>query len=84
MACVRAGCPAAGAKTKALVNAGISVSAQSEWCIAFHAKAAPLSGAIKDEIMALGFMAVPMHGGPASTYMMRLAEALDEFAEQQS
>lgn len=74
--------PALDMKTKELINVGISVSAQCEWCIAFHAKNAIEAGATKDEIMTAGFMAVLMHGGPALMYMMRLAEALREFAAE--
>lgn len=68
-------------KTKELINVGISVSAQCEWCIAFHVKNALEAGADADEIMTAGFMAVLMHGGPALMYMMRLAQALDEFSD---
>lgn len=71
--------PALDLKTKELINVGISVSAQCEWCIAFHVKNALAAGASKDEIMTAGFMAVLMHGGPALMYMMRLAEAVREF-----
>lgn len=72
--------PALDMKTKELINVGISVSAQCEWCIAFHVKNALEAGASPDEIMTAGFMAVLMHGGPALMYMMRVAEALQEFA----
>lgn len=72
--------PALDMKTKELINVGISVSAQCEWCIAFHVKNALEAGASRDEIMSAGFMAVLMHGGPALMYMMRMAEALDEFS----
>ena len=72
--------PALDMKTKELINVGISVSAQCEWCIAFHVKNALEAGANRDEIMSAGFMAVLMHGGPAPMYMMRMAEALDEFS----
>jgi AhpD family alkylhydroperoxidase len=75
--------PALDVKTKELINVGISVSAQCEWCIAFHVKNALTAGAGKDEIMTTGFMAVLMHGGPALMYMMRLAEALQEFADDE-
>ena len=76
--------PALDMKTKELINVGISVSAQCEWCIAFHVKNALEAGASRDEIMSAGFMAVLMHGGPALMYMMRMAEALDEFADAKS
>lgn len=74
------GDPSLDMKTRELINIGISVSAQCEWCIAFHAKAALEAGATEDEIMSAGFMAVLMHGGPALMYMMHLADALEEFA----
>lgn len=76
--------PALDMKTKELINVGISVSAQCEWCIAFHVKNALEAGASRDEIMSAGFMAVLMHGGPALMYMMRVAEALDEFSDDKS
>lgn len=72
--------PALDMKTKELINVGISISAQCEWCIAFHAKAALDAGATPDEIMTAGFMAVLMHGGPALMYMMYLTRALEDFA----
>lgn len=65
-------------KTKELINIGISISAQCEWCIAFHARNALEAGASEDEIMSAGFMAVLMHGGPALMYMMHLRDALEE------
>jgi len=74
--------PALDLKTRELINVGISVSAQCEWCIAFHVKNALEAGATRDEIMTAGFMAVLMHGGPALMYMMQLARALDEFAAE--
>ena len=67
-------------KTKELINIGISISAQCEWCIAFHARAALDAGASEDEIISAGFMAVLMHGGPALMYMMLLRDALADFA----
>lgn len=72
--------PALDLRTKELINVGISVSAQCEWCIAFHVKNALEAGAKPDEIMTAGFMAVLMHGGPALMYMMQVAAALQEFA----
>lgn len=71
--------PSLDLRTKELINVGISVSAQCEWCIAFHVKNALAAGASPDEIISAGFMAVLMHGGPALMYMMRLVEAIREF-----
>ncbi len=66
-------------RTKELINVGLAVAAQCEWCIAFHVKQAAAAGATRDEIVEAGFMAVIMHGGPAYMYMTPLFEALDDF-----
>ena len=67
------------AKQKELINVGLSVAAQCEWCIAFHVEEAVKAGAKRDEIVEAGYMAIIMHGGPAYMYMTPLLEALDEF-----
>ncbi len=67
-------------RTKELINIGLAVAAQCEWCIAFHVEQAVKAGATRDEIVEAGFMAVIMHGGPAYMYMTPLFEALDDFA----
>lgn len=74
--------PALSAKVKELVNVGLAVAAQCEWCIAFHVKGALDAGATRDEIMEAAFQAVMMHGGPALMYLTPLREALDEFAPE--
>jgi len=66
-------------RTKELINVGLAVAAQCEWCIAFHVEQAVAAGASRDQIVEAGFMAVIMHGGPAYMYMTPLFEALDEF-----
>ena len=66
-------------RTKELINVGLAVAAQCEWCIAFHVEQAVEAGATRDEIVEAGFMAVIMHGGPAYMYMTPLFEALDDF-----
>ena len=66
-------------RTKELINVGLAVAAQCEWCIAFHVEQAVSAGAGRDEIVEAGFMAVVMHGGPAFMYMTPLFEALDAF-----
>ena len=65
-------------RTKELINVGLAVAAQCEWCIAFHVDQAVSAGATRDEIVEAGFMAVVMHGGPAYMYMTPLFEALDD------
>ena len=71
--------PALDMKQRELINIGLAVAAQCEWCIAFHVEQAAAAGASRDEIVEAGFMAVIMHGGPAYMYMTPLLEAVDEF-----
>lgn len=66
-------------REKELINVGLAVAAQCEWCIAIHVQHAVSAGATRDEVIEAGFMAVVMHGGPALMYMTPLLEALDEF-----
>lgn len=66
-------------KQKELINVGLAVAAQCEWCIAFHVEEAFKVGANRDEIVEAGFMAVIMHGGPAYMYMTPLLQAVDDF-----
>jgi AhpD family alkylhydroperoxidase len=74
--------PALSLKQKELTNVALSVAAQCEWCIAFHAKNAIQAGARRDELIEAGFLAVLMHGGPAMMYMTPLLKAIDEFQSQ--
>ena len=67
------------AKSKELVNVGLAVAAQCEWCIALHVKGALDAGANRDEIIDAAMQAVLMHGGPALMYMTPVIEALNEF-----
>lgn len=71
--------PALNLRHKELINVALAVAAQCEWCIAFHVEAAVKADATRDDVIAAGFMAVIMHGGPAYMYMTTLFEALDEF-----
>jgi len=73
---------ALSAKHKELINVGLSVAGQCEWCIAVHVKHAVRTGASRDEMVEAGFQAVLMHGGPALMYLVPLFEALDEFAPE--
>jgi len=66
-------------KSKELINLGLAVAAQCEWCIALHTKGALDSGASRAEIIDAAMQAVLMHGGPALMYMTPVIEALDEF-----
>ncbi len=67
------------AKQKELVNIGLAVAAQCEWCIALHVKGALKAGATREEIVEAGMQAVLIHGGPALMYMTPLEEAIEEF-----
>ncbi len=69
-------------REKELINVGLAVGAQCEWCIAIHVQHAVEAGASRDEVMEAGFMAVVMHGGPALMYMIPLLEAVDTFLPQ--
>ena len=66
-------------REKELINVGLAVAAQCDWCIAIHVQHAIGAGASRDEVIEAGFMAVVMHGGPALMYMTPLLEAVDEF-----
>lgn len=68
-------------RVKELINVGLAVAGQCEWCIAFHVGQAVKAGATRDEVVEAGFMAVVMHGGPAYMYMTPLFEAVDEFCQ---
>ena len=74
--------PALDIRQKELINIGLAVAAQCEWCIAFHVQMAAEAGVSRDEIIEAGFMAVIMHGGPAYMYMTPLLEAVDEFCSE--
>jgi len=65
-------------REKELINVGLAVAAQCEWCIAIHVQHAIEAGASRDEVVEAGFMAVVMHGGPALMYLIPLLEAVDE------
>ena len=66
-------------KMKELINVGLAVAAQCEWCISLHTKGALDAGASRAEIIDAAMQAVLMHGGPALMYMTPVIEALDEF-----
>jgi AhpD family alkylhydroperoxidase len=65
-------------REKELINVGLAVAAQCEWCIAIHVQHAIEAGASRDEVVEAGFMAVVMHGGPALMYLIPLLAAVDE------
>ncbi len=69
-------------KQKELVNVGLAVAAQCEWCISLHVKGALNAGASREEILDAAMQAVLMHGGPALMYMIPVEEAIDEFSHE--
>ncbi len=71
-------------REKELINVGLAVGAQCDWCIAIHVQQAIEAGANRDEVMEAGFMAVVMHGGPALMYMTPLLAAVDDLLPQKS
>ncbi len=71
-------------REKELINVGLAVAAQCEWCIAVHVKHAIGAGATCDDVVEAGFMAVVMHGGPALMYMMPLLKAVETFLPDKS
>ena len=48
------GSPALSKTQKELINVGLAVAAQCEWCIALHVHGAVKAGASRDEIMSAG------------------------------
>jgi len=77
------GGPALSGKEKELINVGIAVATQCEWCIAVHVQHAVKAGATRDDLVEAGFQAVLMHGGPALMYLVSLFKALDEFLPEE-
>jgi AhpD family alkylhydroperoxidase len=67
------------AKFKELISIALSITAQCEWCIAFHVKKAFILGATRQEILDAASLAILKHGGPALMYMIPLMNALEEF-----
>ncbi len=69
-------------KQRELINIALAIATQCEWCIAFHVRNAVRAGATKDEMIAAGFQAIVMRGGPAFMWMTPLFAAVDEFAHE--
>ena len=66
---------------KELVALAIAVVKQCDGCIAYHAKAAAMKGATREEAAEIIGVALLMDGGTASVYGPRGLAAFDEFAE---
>ena len=67
-------------KTKELIALAIAVAIRCDDCIAFHAKAAVLQGATREEVLEALGMAIYMGAGPSVMYASHAIEAFDQFA----
>jgi AhpD family alkylhydroperoxidase len=68
------------ARIKELMALVIAVVKQCDGCIAYHAKAAALRGATREEVAEALGVALLMDGGTASVYGPRAWAAFEEFA----
>lgn len=67
-------------KTKELIALAIGVATRCDDCIAFHAKAAALQGATREEILETLGMAIYMGAGPSVMYAAHAIDAYGQFA----
>ena len=68
------------AKVKELMALVVAVVKQCDGCIAYHAKAAALRGATREEVAEALGVALLMDGGTATVYGPRALAAYDDFA----
>ncbi|MFO0873136.1 MAG: carboxymuconolactone decarboxylase family protein [Phycisphaerales bacterium] len=71
-------------REKELVALGIGLAARCEGCIFSHVEKCLKAGATCEQILEVAGVAVMMGGGPTYTYLPKIVEALDHFAEQSS
>jgi AhpD family alkylhydroperoxidase len=69
------------ARTKELIALAIGVAIRCDDCIAFHAKAAALLGASREEVEETLAMAIYMGAGPSVMYSSHALQAFNQFAE---
>ena len=69
------------ARVKELMALAIAVVKHCDGCIAYHAKAAALRGASRDEVAEALSVALLMDGGTATVYGPRAWAAYEEYAE---
>ncbi len=67
---------------KELVALAIGVVQGCDGCVAYHAKAAAVKGATREEAAEVLGVALLMRGGPASIWGPRALAAFDEFAAE--
>ncbi len=68
------------AHLKELIALAIAVARECDGCIAYHARAAAVKGATREELAEVLGVTLLMGGGPASIYAPRAWAAFDEFA----
>lgn len=68
------------AAMKELVALAIGVIQHCDGCIAYHAKAAAMKGATREEAAEVLAVTLLMGGGPSSVWAPRALAAFDEFA----
>ncbi|AXV04828.1 putative carboxymuconolactone decarboxylase family protein [Euzebya pacifica] len=69
------------ASMKELVALAIAVTQHCDGCVAYHAKAAVMKGATREQAVEVLEVALLMAGGPASVWAPRALAAFDEFAD---
>jgi len=67
-------------KTKELIALAISVKAQCDACIGYHARGAFRAGATRQEVAEAVMVSIQMGGGPAINYAADALRAFDQFA----
>lgn len=73
---------ALSARDKELIALAISVTMRCEPCIFSHVEKCLKHGATREQVLEAAGVGVVMQGGPAYTYMPKVVEALDYFAEK--
>ncbi len=66
-------------KTKELLALAISVAIRCEGCVAYHARGARRTGAVRQEVAEALGVAIQMGGGPSMNYAADALRAFDQF-----
>lgn len=66
-------------RMKELIAVAVSVSRQSQWCIAYHVKHALNAGANEEEVIEAAWMAVLLGGCPALMQLGFVLDTLQDF-----
>lgn len=70
-------------KTKELVALGMSITAQSKYCVGVHVQRSLDSGATDEEIIDVCNVAMVMGGMPAMSYVAEVHKAVQLYREKQ-